>query len=142
MTRKTQTTKFKSAECFKDRKCAWIYRFPIRKVLHPSFGRIEVFLEPIVKRGRINSLCIEFRQHDLSELKGSWEILTPQADTKTGISTRSHAGGSFFGGVCLVVPCMEHRTLSFHAYPPDGTRALVIECLSTNIGVQFSKEAA
>lgn len=136
---KPEPITFVSAERFKDPQCKWVYRFPIPTNLHPNFGRMEVRLEPILKRGKIERMYLEFRQHEIPELLEHFDIPTPQADKNTGISTFNHSTGlaSFYRDIWIIQPCAMHKALSICSYVPDGTMALVIELLTTSIGVHY-----
>jgi hypothetical protein len=137
MRKKTPPTEFVNADQFKDPKNGWIYRFPIQQVLHPRFGRMEVEVEPVIKRGVIRALRIGFSQHEIEALKSFFEIPTPQADKGTVLTSRS-GGGSFFAGVWSVGVCQEHKLAFLNSYAPDGASALVIECLSISIGIHYA----
>ncbi len=131
-----------SADQFKNPRVGWIYRFPIPAVTHPGWGRIEVYLEPVVVRGIIRSLYVWFDRHNTPELEGCFEIPTPQATRYTGITSYSHDAGvsSYFAGVQSVCPCLEHKRLSFRSCPPNGTTALVISTLTSSISVHYERK--
>jgi hypothetical protein len=137
-------TEVVGAEHFANHTHPWMYRFPIPRVLHPDYGRMEVRLEPIVKRGVLTSLILSFYQHEIPELEKPFEIPTPQADKHTGITsyhTRMEANGrgvvSFFGEVWQALYCREHKTLALCSYAPDGTVAVSLTLLTSSINIYY-----
>lgn len=134
----------RSAEAFLDPKCAWRYRFPIEEVLHPNYGRIEIQVEPRVRRGKFASLLVSFKQHDIARLKDIFEIPTPASDPSTLITSAAYSMrlSSFFDGIWAVGVCHEHKTLFFLSYAPDRTTALIVEGLTASIKIAYEVDGA
>lgn len=130
----------RSANQFRSPRCDWHYRFPIPRVLHPKWGRIEINLEPVLERGVIRRLYLWFERHEIVELEGCFGIPTPQANKRTVLTTYTYGKetGSFFAGVWGVRPCLEHKgALIFRSSPSDGATGLVITTLTSSINVHY-----
>jgi hypothetical protein len=130
---------FRDAAQYQDQKYGWDYRIPIPQLKHERWGRMEVMLEPNVKRGAIRSLYLWFRHHEIPELAEPFEIATPHADKHTGVTSHDIKGtASFFAGTWCVSVCGEHKgNMILSSYPPDGTTALVLCLLTTSISIHY-----
>ena len=126
---KTVTT---SSEKYRDR---WVYTFPIAAVVG-KYGRIEVNVEPVAKAGRLVSLLVWFRQHQIKEYEGVvFKIPLPKSGQLMSLPTSD--GSLDFLALSHVTACAEHRGLILSSHPRDGVTALVVFALSTISSIEY-----